>query len=179
MAEISKSEPGRRTSARVSARIKSTPQSASKRKRNGNPESDKGGQSGQSSQEEDISESEDEQDEEEEEEAQGRTRKIRKSQMRPPSKRVKTKGDLVHLTIRTAPKNLGKARKSKPIKIVEAAKTMGGLYGSLIAMPCDSISVILIFLQRRFSEKVDRMIRSFQIGYIDLKSMNQMLSLNL
>ena len=180
-AKTSQPEPGRRTSARVSARAKSTPQSTSKRKRNGNFETEKGTQDGQSSQEEeeeeeDTSESEDEQDEEE---AQERARRIRKSQTRPPSKRAKTKGDLVHLTIRTAPKKPGKSRKPKPAKIVEAAKEMGGLYGSSFAAPYDSIDVVLTFLQRRSLEKVVQMIKSFQLGSIDSKSTSLMLLLRL
>ena len=176
MAEISQSEPGRRTSARVSARTKITPQSTSKRKRSGHTKIDEDNQDEQSSQEGDTSESEDEQDEEE---AQERAERVRKLQMRPPSKRAKTKGDLMHLAIRTANENVVKPRKSKSIKILEAAKEMGGLYGSLFVLPCDGMNVILICLQRRSLEKVVRMIKLFQIGFIDSKSTNLMLLLRL
>ena len=123
--EILQPQVGRRTSARVSARAESSSQSASKRKRNDNTELDNEIEDVQSTSE-DTSESEDEQDDEDEPEG---TRRQRNSNLRPPPKRARTKGDKVSLTIRTAPKKSGKSKKPRPVNLVEAAKAIGGLYG--------------------------------------------------
>ena len=120
---------GRRTSARVSARVQKSSESASKRKRNKNIDGDdqiEGEQSTSEHTSESGSELEDNEDEQEERE---KSKRQKKSELGPPPKRARTKGNTVSLTIRTTPKKFSKSKKATPTNLIESAKVAGGLYG--------------------------------------------------